>query len=194
MRISTFLPATLVALTLSMTVGCTTDESDPTPAKNEQAVTQSPEAAQADGDTGSPAAADSTGTPDAPAANSADVGTGSLKISSSYSMRTTDCTGRDVSIEGQANTIELTGTCGTVAIGGKFNTVAVEAADTIKITGNSSTVNAETVGAIRLDGAYFVTVNWVNGAGGKEPSVSGDGKGYTVNRVSRQAYDNQVRP
>ncbi|MFI1031286.1 DUF3060 domain-containing protein [Streptomyces sp. NPDC020951] len=160
----------LVALALSMTLGCTADKSGPAPAAGGQKATPSP---------GSPAGASSY------------VGDASIRISGDYSRRVGDCTGRDVSIEGQANTVVLTGACGTVTIGGRFNTVDVEAADTIKITGNSSTANAETLGAVRLDGAYFVTVNWVNGAGGSEPTVSGSGRAYTVNKISRQDYESR---
>ncbi|MGW1748394.1 DUF3060 domain-containing protein [Streptomyces sp. NPDC002092] len=115
-------------------------------------------------------------------------------ISSSYSRRATDCTGHDVVIEGQANTIGLTGTCGTVIIGGRFNTVTVEAADNLRITGDSSTVIAQTVGAIRLDGAVFDTVRWGNGTDGKEPTVSGNGRSCTVAKISGQDYENRIRP
>ncbi|MGW1784836.1 DUF3060 domain-containing protein [Streptomyces sp. NPDC002143] len=170
MRILKLLLTVLIALALSMTLGCTADKSGPAPAAGGQKAVPSP---------GPPAGA-------SPAAGDA-----SIRISGDYSRRTSDCTGRDVSIEGQANTIVLTGTCETITVGGRFNTVDVEAADTIKITGNSSTVNAEILGAVRLDGAYFVTVNWVNGAGGSEPTVSGTGRAYTVNKISRQDYESR---
>ncbi|WP_327692566.1 DUF3060 domain-containing protein [Streptomyces sp. NBC_00459] len=192
MRKAPLLSLTLIALTLSMTVGCTDNEPEPALAANTASAIQSPGLTRAVGGTGSPAAG-STSVPD----SAAEIPTGSdpsLTIDSNYSARTTDCAGRDVVIEGQANTIGLTGTCGTVAIGGRFNTVTVETANTIKITGNSSTVIAETVGAIRLDDAAFITVNWVNGAGGNEPAISGNSKASTVNKISGQEYENRMRP
>jgi hypothetical protein len=192
MRKATLLFPALIALTLSMTVGCADNASEPAPAASTGPATQSPGPAHAAGATGS-AAAGSKSIPDSTGASSTG-GDPSLTIDSSYSTRATDCTGHDVVIEGQASTIALTGTCGTVTIGGRFNTVTVEAADTIKITGNSSTVIAKTVGAIRLDGAVFVTVRWVNGTDGKEPSVSGRGRAYTVDRISGQEYENRIRP
>jgi Protein of unknown function (DUF3060) len=66
--------------------------------------------------------------------------------------------------------VVLAGTCGTVTVGGRFNTVSMEKVNTIKITGNSSMVYAETVGAIHLVGAYFVSVRWVSGTGGNDPA------------------------
>ncbi|MEV0735124.1 DUF3060 domain-containing protein [Streptomyces sp. NPDC050549] len=153
---------------------------------------RSPGAARTDSGTGSHAAG-STSDPDSTSA-AATGGATSLTISSSYSRRATDCTGHDVVIEGQANTIGLTGTCGTVIIGGRFNTVTVEAADNLRITGDSSTVIAQTVGAIRSDGAVFDTVRWVSGTDGKEPTVSGNGRACTVAKISGQEYENRIRP
>ncbi|MGW3106376.1 DUF3060 domain-containing protein [Streptomyces sp. NPDC001100] len=189
MRKTTLLSSTLIALALSTTVGCA--DNAPAPAPSTGAAMPSPGTARGDAGIGSPAAG-SKSTPDTTAAAEAGSDT-SLTIGSSYSTRATDCTGHDVVIEGQANTIGLTGRCGTVTIGGRFNTVTVETADTIKITGNSSAVIAETVGAIRLDGAAFVTVRWVNGTGGKEPTVSGSGRACTVDKISGQEYENGIR-
>ncbi|MDF3142108.1 MULTISPECIES: DUF3060 domain-containing protein [unclassified Streptomyces] len=192
MRKATLLSRTLIALALSMMVGCSDNASEPAPAPSPGAATGSPDAARAAGGTGS-AAAGSKSIPGSTAA-AATGGDTALTIGSSYSTRATDCTGRDVVIEGQASTVGLTGRCGTVTIGGRFNMVTVEAADTIKITGNSSTVIAETVGAIRLDGAVFVTVRWVKGTEGKEPTVSGNGRSCTVARISGQEYESRIRP
>jgi hypothetical protein len=192
MRKATLLFPALIALTLSMTTGCAGNASESAPAPSTGPATQSSGTAHAAGATGS-AAAGSKSIPDSIAASSTG-GDPSLTIDSSYSTRAIDCAGHDVVIEGQTSTIALTGTCGTVNIGGRFNTITVEAADTLKFTGNSSTVIARTVGAIRLDGAVFVTVRWVNGTGGKEPSVSGKGRGYTVDRISGQEYETRIRP
>ncbi|MDX3243218.1 DUF3060 domain-containing protein [Streptomyces sp. ME18-1-4] len=192
MRKATLLFPALIALALSTTAGCADNASEPAPATSTGPAIQSPGPARAASGTGS-AAAGSTSLPDSTAAASTG-GDPSLVIDSNYNARATDCTGHDVVIEGQANAIGLTGTCGTVTIGGRFNTVTVETANTIKITGNSSTVIAKTVGAIRLEGAVFVTVRWVNGTGGKEASVSGSGRSYTVDRISGEEYENRIRP
>jgi hypothetical protein len=193
MHKATLLSRSLIALAVSMMVGCAGNAPEPAPAPSTGSAIRSPGAARADGGTGSPAAG-SKSLPDSTAAAATGGDTSLLTIGSSYSTRATDCTGHDVVVNGQANALTLTGTCGTVTIGGRFNTVTVETADTIKITGNSSTVIAKTVGAIRLDGAAFVTVRWVNGTGGKEPTVSGNGRACTVDRTSGQEYANRIRP
>ncbi|WP_329282508.1 DUF3060 domain-containing protein [Streptomyces sp. NBC_01451] len=192
MRKATLLSRTLIALALSVMAGCADNASETAPAPSTGTATSSPGGAHADDGTGSaPAGSKSTSGSTATAVGGRDT---ALTIGSSYSTRATDCTGRDIVIEGQANSIGLTGRCGTVTIGGRFNIVTVETADTIRITGNSSTVITETVGAIRLDGATFVTVRWVNGTDGKEPTVSGNGRSCTVAKISGQEYESRIRP
>ena len=178
MRISTLLPTTLIALALSATVGCSVDVSGP--ARSTQGTqTQSPTPRTAT----SASAASSGGS------------SGTLSISGNYSTQTADCSGRDVLIAGSSNKIVFKGTCGTVTLTGGYNTVAVEAADTLQGMGGGNEAYARTVGTIQLTGATYTTGHRVGGAGGgNDPEVSGAGDTNTVEKISLQDYEDEIAP
>lgn len=186
MRISTLLPTAFIALALSATVGCSVDVSGPATSGSAQSPT--PHTADTGSSADSPPAADRPS-----AASSADAAT-TLKISGNQLTQSTDCTGRDVVIDGTSNVIALKGTCGTVTLNGSYNTVALETIDTIKIVGASDKVLVKTVGAIQLTGATYASVRWVGGVGGNEPDVSGTGEANSVKKISRQDYEDEIKP
>jgi hypothetical protein len=179
MRNSTLLPTTLIALALSATVGCSVDVSGP--ARSTQ--------------TQSPISRTTTSTSASASASAASSGgsSGPLRITGSYSTQTADCSGRDVVIAGSSNKLVFKGTCGSITLTGGYNTIAVEAVDTLQVLGGGNEAYVKAVGTIQLTGAAYTTVRWVAGAGaGSDPDVSGTGGTNTVEKISEQDYEDKI--
>ncbi|MBM4260074.1 MAG: DUF3060 domain-containing protein [Deltaproteobacteria bacterium] len=81
--------------------------------------------------------------------------------------RTVECRGKDVDILGNDNALTFRGACGQVNVQGNRNTVALEAARSIAVVGNNN----------RLD--------WQEGVGGGQPSVSNLGNGNVIAEAAR---------
>ncbi|MGW2524209.1 DUF3060 domain-containing protein [Streptomyces sp. NPDC001617] len=185
MRIQTLLPAALITLTLSATVGCSVNLSQP--AKNEPTRTKTPTAAAGTSTSRSPSAdsSDSNGS-SSPSTDTA------LKVSGTGVTQTIDCAGRDVVIDGGTNTLVFKGDCGTVTLNGSGNTVGVESVDTMKVKGQANTVYLKTVGTIDTAQTTGSTVGWVAGADGGSPKMSGGGNLNTVEQISEQEYESDI--
>ena len=192
MRIPTLLSTTtFIALTLSATVGCSVDLSQP--AKNKQSPTQAPQSA---GGSNSSTATGSSGSgsssaPSASSSSSSAAGT-PLKFSGIGVTQTLDCSGRDVDIDGGGNTLVFKGTCGTITVVGAANTIAVESVDTLQLKSQANTVYLKTVGAIHTADASNSTVDWVRGMGGNSPEMSGGGSLNTVEQISEEEYESDL--
>jgi hypothetical protein len=87
-------------------------------------------------------------------------------ISNNEQTRTIDCTGGNVTVDGNVNTLSLTGECQNVEINGNENTVRIEAAAAISVAGNQN------------------RVTWRRGVGSASPRISNLG---TANSIARLA-------
>ncbi|WP_405872552.1 DUF3060 domain-containing protein [Streptomyces sp. NBC_00005] len=193
MRISRLLPTTLIALALSTTVGCAVDVAGP--AKSGQAQSPTPQTPGSGSGASSPAAVGSPSSGNQPTASSSAGAANSLKISGNYGTQTADCSGRDVVIEGNSNSIVFKGNCGKITLAGGYNTIAVEAVDTLQVTGQTNEAYVKTVGTIQMAGATYSTVHWVGGAGAdNDPTVSSTGDTNTVEKISQQDYEDEIAP
>lgn len=193
MRIPTLLStATLVALTLSATVGCSVDLSQP--AKNKQTPTQAPQSAGGGSNSSTATGSPGSGGSSAPSASSASSAAADtpLKFSGIGVTQTLDCSGRDVEIDGGGNTLVFKGACGTITVVGAANTIAVESVDTLRLKSQANTVYVKTVGAIHTADASNSTVDWVRGMGGNSPEMSGGGSLNTVEQISEEEYESDL--
>ena len=75
-----------------------------------------------------------------------------------------DCNGREVSVLGSRNELELRGVCPVVIVSGSDNTIDIDAAQRIQTTGDRN------------------KVTWVEVTTGREPRVQNTG---TQNRISK---------
>lgn len=78
--------------------------------------------------------------------------------------QTIDCNARDVEVNSNNNKLALTGTCQTVRVAGNNNTLAVEAAVTLRVLGNHN------------------EVQWAREVNGKKPVISNLGKRNTISQ------------
>jgi hypothetical protein len=193
MRISKLLPTTLIALALSTTVGCAVDVAGP--AKSGQGQSPTPRTADSGSSATSPAAVGSPSSGNPPTASSSAGAANSLKISGNYGTQTAECSGRDVVVDGNSNSIVFKGNCGTITLAGEYNTIDVEAVDTLQVMGQANEAYVKTVSTIQMAGASYATVHWVGGAGAdNDPSVSGTGDTNTVEKISQQDYEDEIAP
>jgi hypothetical protein len=95
-------------------------------------------------------------------ANPADV-----TINKNEQKRTIDCNGGAVSINGDRNTLTLTGECSTLRVDGNDNIVTVEAVAEISTWGNRN------------------KVTWTRGVGGKPPTISNPGTSNTIKKAEK---------
>lgn len=65
--------------------------------------------------------------------------------------RDVPCGGKDVSITGNENRIQLTGDCGAVIVYGSDHQVSLETAATLEVSGVGITVEADSVGGLSVD-------------------------------------------
>lgn len=87
-------------------------------------------------------------------------GGGTLTIADSAQTRTIDCAGRDVALNGSANKLTFTGTCGTVSVNGSRNELTLAAASQISVNGSQN------------------KVTYTSGT----PKISNNGTGNTISR------------
>ena len=80
-------------------------------------------------------------------------------------VRTIDCRGRNVIVNGGNNKLTLRGECNTLTVDGADNKITVEAVGTIKTEGNNN------------------EVTWTKGLGGKNPKISNPGKGNVIRQA-----------
>ena len=92
---------------------------------------------------------------------------GQLVVDQSGQTLRMDCASRTVTVSGNTNNIELTGSCGQLSISGSGNTITVERAPRIVSSGHNN------------------KVTWEFGAGDKPPVVRSTGMNNTVTRASR---------
>ncbi|MYS83510.1 DUF3060 domain-containing protein [Embleya scabrispora] len=152
MRIRTVLPAILITATIA--VGTTACEAGVEKKSNSSAPSTSATPAVSGGSTGTPAPATASGQPSTsttsapktgkatspqsvPAAPSTHGGAGPVVVSGTGAQPTTDCTGRDVRIEGTEITVTLTGFCHDLTVTGSDHTIEVAWADKITVAGSN---------------------------------------------------------
>jgi Protein of unknown function (DUF3060) len=86
----------------------------------------------------------STGSPTTPTTPTTGGGSsgggGTLTIEESAQTRTIDCAGRDVALNGSANKLTFTGTCGTVSVNGSKNDLTLATAAQISVNGSQNKV------------------------------------------------------
>ena len=88
-----------------------------------------------------------------------------IEIGEGDLVRTIDCRGRNVIVDGGNNKLTLRGECNTLTVNGADNKITVEAVGTIKAEGNNN------------------EVTWTKGLGGKNPKISNPGKGNVIRQA-----------
>ena len=88
-----------------------------------------------------------------------------IEIDEGDLVRTIDCRGRNVIVNGGNNKLTLRGECNTLTVDGADNKITVEAVGTIKTEGNNN------------------EVTWTKGLGGKNPKISNPGKGNVIRQA-----------
>jgi len=89
-----------------------------------------------------------------------------IVISDNRLTKTIECAGRDVSIDGNFNTLSLLGECQTVQVAGNGNLVRIEAAAAIETMGTRN------------------TVTWERGLAGKSPAVENLGNDNSISKMA----------
>lgn len=87
---------------------------------------------------------------------------GAIIVGENNGGRVIRCNGRDVEVDGNQNTITLSGNCAVILVKGNHNRVAVESVAWLRLIGNDN------------------QVSWARGVGGRQPSVVDVGSRNTV--------------
>ena len=83
-------------------------------------------------------------------------------------VRTIDCRGRNVVVNGGNNKLTLRGECNTLTVTGAGNKITVEEVGAIITEGNDN------------------EVTWTRGLGGKNPKISNTGKGNVIKQATKR--------
>ncbi|MEU9305548.1 DUF3060 domain-containing protein [Streptomyces sp. NPDC048269] len=190
MHVSKLLPTAVMTLALAVTTGCAVDVT--TPAEEASSSSQTNGTAHADD-------ADNPSTGAAPN-SSADAASSSppsstdkpLQLTGTHNVQSADCMGRDANIYADSSSFFIEGDCGTVTVSGSNNTIYVESADILTVSGAAHGAAVKTVGTIRVEGRNNGLV-WVRASKGDHPEVMAAGASNEVARVSEQQYNDALK-